>query len=121
MAGMFSTSDGATGMMPWAEMGTELLTGHRLCRTINISQSATHSLSKRYSPGDIRAARIEDQVEATLTVCEHSNVHHQTLVVEVGVACQMEDDSHIVLVVRGIEAVEINGAASHALSKVLRV
>ena len=72
-------------------------------------------------PLNVGAAWIERQVESALAICKHANVHHQTLIHQAGVACQMEQHRHVVPVVCGIETSDIDETVPQAVSEVAGV
>lgn len=68
------------------------------------------------SPLYIGVARVEGKVEPTLPVSKDANIHHDVLVPECCLAFQVKDDSHVVLVVCGIESSDIDSTFAKAVS-----
>ena len=106
-------------MIPLAEIGTLALSGHRLrdCQLPGLHHLICHCIS----PFNIGGTRIESQVKPALAIREHSNVHNQTLIGNGCISFQMEQHCHVVPVVRGIKASDIDGAPAQAVSEVTRV
>ena len=116
MLGIPATSDGETGMIPLASMGTLAFAGQRL----QFVSKSHRIVSRSFSPVDVGAAWIERKVKPTFTISKDTYVHwnksaeaqrtlrsghtHQALVSQSGTALHVEGHSHIVLVVGCIEA-----------------
>lgn len=92
-------------MIPLASIGTLLLTGHRL---FACQSARTICVSIRSLPVNVGLAWVERQVESTLAVRIHPNVHHHAIVGNSRAASQVKEHRHVVLVVRRIETGDID-------------
>lgn len=72
-------------------------------------------------PRDVCTAGIEDLVEIVLPICIDTNVQHDAVIGDLSIARKMELHRHVVLVVRSIEAREVDGALARTRTKVLSV
>ena len=115
MEGIVDTSEGATGMIPLATMGTLALSGHKLddCQRF----VACHTDCGGNSPLDIGLAWVEGQVESTLAIRKYTNVHHQAFIGDSSIPFQVEQHRLVILVVCRIEAGNVDRTPAQAVSK----
>lgn len=78
MGGMLATSDGATGIIPLAVIGTLELIGQRLYHDQHFT--ITLQLSRVVVPVNVCVTRVKDKIKSILSIGKDANVHHQAVV-----------------------------------------
>lgn len=69
-------------------------------------------------PPDIGIARVEDKIKSILSIRIDRDIHHNALISDIGVARQMKEHRHVIGIISGIEARNIDqGLSSEAVSE----